>query len=80
MVDSRVDFSVIIPAYNEEQVIGPVIERLVRHLDSLSRPYEVLVVSDGSTDLTNHVVGQFGAVCGAGGCAQHRRSKKVEKG
>tara|TARA_B100001250_G_scaffold404182_1_gene419768 strand:- start:1118 stop:2008 length:891 start_codon:yes stop_codon:yes gene_type:complete len=61
MFESRVDFSVIIPAYNEEQVIGPVIQRLVRHLDSLSRPYEVLVISDGSTDTTNHVVRQFGA-------------------
>ena len=59
MVESTVDFSVIIPAYNEELVIGPVIKRLVTHLDNLNRTYEVLVVSDGSTDETNRVVKGF---------------------
>ena len=60
MVESSVDFSVIIPAYNEGQVIGPVIQRLVRHLDSLNRDYEILVISDGSTDETNSIVEDFG--------------------
>ena len=59
MVESTIDFSVIIPAYNEELVIGPVIKRLVTHLDNLNRTYEVLVVSDGSTDETNRVVKGF---------------------
>jgi len=59
MVESTIDFSVIIPAYNEELVIGPVIKRLVTHLDNLNRTYEVLVVSDGSTDETNRVVKEF---------------------
>ena len=59
MVQSNVDFSVIIPAYNEGMVIGPVIQRLVTHLNTLNRTYEVLVISDGSTDETNRVVKEF---------------------
>ena len=49
------DLSVIIPAYNEADAIGPVVEGLRRHLDqveSLRGRFEVLVVDDGSTDDT----------------------------
>lgn len=49
------DLSVIIPAYNEADAIGPIVEGLRRHLDqveSLRGRFEVLVVDDGSTDDT----------------------------
>ena len=42
--------SVVIPAYNEEGAITGVVERLSKL--ELGRPFEVLVVDDGSTDGT----------------------------
>ena len=44
--------SVIVPAYNEESAIGPVLARLQETLEGAGRPYEIWVVDDGSTDGT----------------------------
>jgi len=46
-------FSIIIPAYNEEAHIASVITRLKNVVDALNRPYEIIVVNDGSTDKTS---------------------------
>ena len=45
--------SVIVPAYNEEKVIGTTVERL---LESDHRDLEVIIVDDGSQDRTAEVV------------------------
>ena len=44
--------SVIIPAYNEAGSIGRLIDRVAGVLEGLGRPWEVVVVDDGSTDGT----------------------------
>lgn len=44
--------SVLVPVYNEEHAIGDTIARLHAVLRASGRPYEVLVVDDGSTDGT----------------------------
>ncbi len=44
--------SVIIPAYQEESGIVDALGRLLDVLDGTGRTYEILVVSDGSTDAT----------------------------
>lgn len=45
--------SVIVPAFNEERTIGPLLERLVTVLDAQpTLSYEVIVVDDGSSDDT----------------------------
>jgi glycosyltransferase involved in cell wall biosynthesis len=44
--------SVLVPAYNEEAVVAEALTRLVTVLDDIGLAYEVLVVSDGSTDRT----------------------------
>ncbi|MBI3846423.1 MAG: glycosyltransferase family 2 protein [Planctomycetes bacterium] len=51
--------SVVIPAYNEAQRIGPSLERVHAHLESRGKPYEVLVVNDGSLDATGDQVQRF---------------------
>jgi dolichol-phosphate mannosyltransferase len=44
--------SVVIPAYNEEDVLPFLVDRLRPVLTSLGAPYEIIVVDDGSTDGT----------------------------
>ncbi len=44
--------SVIIPVYNEEKVIGPVIQRIRAVLNDFDFAYEILVINDGSRDET----------------------------
>lgn len=49
----------IIPAYNEEQTLGHVIDVIL----SARAVEEVLVISDGSTDATAEVAREHGALC-----------------
>ena len=44
------EISVVIPVYNEEENIAPLLAQLREVLDGLARPYEILLVDDGSTD------------------------------
>jgi undecaprenyl-phosphate 4-deoxy-4-formamido-L-arabinose transferase len=48
--DQLVDLSVLIPVYNEQDVLSMLFERLYPVLDELGRSYEVLLVNDGSSD------------------------------
>ncbi|MEU9452980.1 dolichyl-phosphate beta-glucosyltransferase [Streptomyces sp. NPDC048277] len=53
-----VDLSVVIPAYNEEERLGPTLDAVTRYLaDNESRfgSWEVIVSDDGSTDGTREV-------------------------
>jgi len=49
---------VIIPAYNEEGSIGKVVEEVRTHLPQA----DILVVNDGSTDLTSEIAKSKGAI------------------
>jgi undecaprenyl-phosphate 4-deoxy-4-formamido-L-arabinose transferase len=74
------DFSVVIPVYNEEQVLPALFERLYPALDALQRSYEIVFVNDGSRDrsaaLLRHVFEQrpdvTRVVLFAGNFGQHR--------
>jgi glycosyltransferase involved in cell wall biosynthesis len=52
----RIHTSVVIPAYNEEESIAACVEEVAGVLDGLGRPYEIVVVEDGSTDRTFQVL------------------------
>lgn len=44
--------SIIVPAYNEEENISPIYEKLVQELNAVPYKYEILFVNDGSHDAT----------------------------
>ena len=48
--------SVVLPMYNEQNVIGLTVKRVRPILEEMSANYEVLFVDDGSTDKTKEVV------------------------
>jgi len=48
--DKSVSVSILIPVFNEQDVLSLLFERLYRVLDGLGRTYEVLFVNDGSSD------------------------------
>ncbi len=48
--------SVVIPCYNESLNIGPLHQRVVAALDGLGRPWELLLVDDGSRDNTLELI------------------------
>ena len=51
-----IELSLIVPAYNEQNLISVTIETLVQFLQVRFEGYEILVVDDGSTDDTVNVV------------------------
>jgi glycosyltransferase involved in cell wall biosynthesis len=53
--------SVILPAYNEQDSVGMVVERINRVLHELERPYEIIVINDGSSDETGREAREAGA-------------------
>jgi glycosyltransferase involved in cell wall biosynthesis len=74
---------VIIPAYNEEGSVGKVVEEVKTHLPGI----DVLVVNDGSTDLTSEIAQYKGAIVldlpfnlGIGGAMQSGYKYAYEKG
>ena len=42
--------SLVIPIYNEEEVIDELLQRSVATLEGIGRPFEVIIVNDGSED------------------------------
>ena len=45
-------FSVLVPAYNEAENLGPFLARLIPVMEALGRPFEIVLIDDGSTDGT----------------------------
>jgi polyisoprenyl-phosphate glycosyltransferase len=53
------DYSIIVPAYNEENTLGEFYVRLAKVLQSLDGGSEIIFVNDGSTDETEKILQQF---------------------
>ncbi len=47
--------SVLIPVLNEGDIIEANTERLVSHCHGLNQPFEIIIISNGSTDQTNEL-------------------------
>lgn len=54
-----VSLSVIVPAFNEERRLPPTLIDMIDYLDTMKLSYEIIVVDDGSNDLTAQVVRKF---------------------
>lgn len=52
-MENRKEVLIIIPAYNEEKTIVPVLEKLEQ--PEIAQIADVLVMNDASSDATNHV-------------------------
>jgi glycosyltransferase involved in cell wall biosynthesis len=61
MGDPRPDISVVVPAYQEEELIGTTIPRFIDSLEKQKRSFELIVVNDGSRDRTGEVLDELAA-------------------
>lgn len=52
MSKSEIQYSIVVPVYNEELVIGETYKRLKKVMDSTNETYEIIFVNDGSKDGT----------------------------
>lgn len=52
----KVDISVVVPLFNEEENVPELYKRLTTVLKGLGRKYEIIFVNDGSTDNTQRVL------------------------
>src|SRR5687767_6634207 len=53
------ELSILIPAYNEEALIGSTLDGLKAHLSARPETYEVIVVDDGSRDGTSSCIQEW---------------------
>ena len=53
------ELSILIPAYNEEALIGSTLDGLKVYLAARPETYEVIVVDDGSQDRTSHCIREW---------------------
>ena len=45
-----IDFSVVVPVYNEEESIGALFEEICQAMNGMKGPYEIVFVNDCSSD------------------------------
>jgi len=56
---SELLFSIIMPAYNEADVIAATVDELCGHLDQTDLTYELIIVDDASKDTTPEIIAEL---------------------
>jgi polyisoprenyl-phosphate glycosyltransferase len=54
-----VNYSIVIPAYNEQENVGPLLERLERVMMDVEGTYEIVIVDNGSFDGTSVILDEL---------------------
>jgi glycosyltransferase involved in cell wall biosynthesis len=67
--------SVVLPAFNEEAVIGVTVSAVVEFLQTITADFEVIVVNDGSRDGTRQVVEGLSQANPLVRCVSHERNR-----
>ncbi len=67
--------SVVLPVYNEEQVIATTVEQVIRYLAGCSGDFEVIVVNDGSSDRTAAILAELARRDGRVRVLTHERNQ-----
>ncbi|MFC1511845.1 glycosyltransferase family 2 protein [Candidatus Latescibacterota bacterium] len=62
MESEAINYSVVVPVYNSADTLGELHERLTRTMQSLGGTYEIIMVDDGSTDTSPHLIEQLASV------------------
>src|SRR5208337_4971830 len=57
----RPEFSVVLPAFNEEENLAPIYERLKAVMQEQGNSYELIFVDDGSSDRSLKILLDFAA-------------------
>jgi glycosyltransferase involved in cell wall biosynthesis len=71
---SEPELSIVIPAFNEEDNLAPLLEEIRAALDPRGIVYEVVVVDDGSTDRSPQVLAELRAADGRLRVLRQRRN------
>lgn len=58
-MSSELVYSIVVPVFNEEEVISVTYERLKKVMDATGQPYELLFVNDGSADKTAQILSEI---------------------
>lgn len=69
IMEDDIKYSIVVPLFNEEEVVTESYKRLKKVMDETGEPYEILFVNDGSRDRTPEIT--------AGICKQDRNSKLI---
>ncbi len=52
----QIEYSVVVPVMNEEENVELLYESITQVLQGMDQPYEIIIVDDGSTDLTHSIL------------------------
>jgi len=59
--DAAIKYSVVVPFYNEEQIVEKLVGRIRRVMRHVGKPYEMVLVNDGSRDRTGEILAALAA-------------------
>jgi glycosyltransferase involved in cell wall biosynthesis len=54
--DAPLKYSIVVPFYNEQDIVEKLCNRITRVMKHLAAPYEMILVNDGSRDATGEVL------------------------
>src|SRR3990170_1639384 len=60
-MSASVEYSVVVPAFNEEEALIILLQRVRQMMSQVSESYEIVIVDDGSSDRTYAIISQAAA-------------------